>query len=371
MSIAASDGKIGRMGVVGVLKVQRAVLRRCEQRTNSWEWTGRIAARRGVPAANELCTGAWTANKAAVRFARAPLGAASLPIRGKTKLEIRFWGVRGSIPTPGEHTRRWGGNTSCLEIRENGAPPIVLDCGTGARELGRKLLSEPGRELFLLFSHFHMDHVYGFPFFLPIYTPGYRIHVTVPAYSADEAREKIARYLNGVYHPTRLRELPSQVDFEAVRPGPAFQCGPFEVKALALNHPGGSLGYRIEVGGKSMAYLTDTAPFARPGEGVAAGQQEIPRESKVLAFLKDCDVVVYDTMFDEHEYLEKMTWGHSYPEYAASICRAAGVKHLVLFHHAPERTDEEVDARAEKWSSYEGMRVTCAKEGERIVVEPR
>jgi len=115
-----------------------------------------------------------------------------------------------------------------------------------------------------------------------------------------------------------------------------------------------------------MAYLTDTAPFARPGEGVAVGQTPMAREQRVIEFLKGCDAVVYDTMFEEHEYLEKMTWGHSYPEYAAALCRAAGVKHLVLFHHAPERTDEEVDARAEQWSSAEGLRVTCAREGETI-----
>ena len=278
--------------------------------------------------------------------------------------------MRGSIPTPGEHTRRWGGNTSCLEIRHEGLPPLVFDCGTGSRELGVRLLGEPHRELDLVFTHFHMDHVFGFPFFAPIYTPGYDVRVTVPAYSEEEAREKIARYLNGVYHPTRLRDLPSKVTFSAVRPGEPFVRGGFTLRALALNHPGGSLGYRVEVDGQSIAYMTDTAPFARPGEGIAADQPALPREDKVVEFLRDCDVVIYDTMYELPEYLERMTWGHSYPEYALALCKVAKVKHLVLFHHAPDATDEQMDERAIRWSQYTEMHVSCAKERETVQAKP-
>lgn len=231
-----------------------------------------------------------------------------------------------------------------------------------------KLLGERGRELDLIFTHLHMDHVFGFGFFAPIFTPGYDVRITVPAYSEDEAREKLARYLNGVYHPARLRDLPSKVSFKPIRPGQPFERGGYKFHAIALNHPGGSLGYRVEADGQSIAYLTDSAPFARPGEGVAANEAPLVREQKVIDFLRGCDVVVYDTMYDLHEYLEKMTWGHSYPEYAEAVCRAAGAKHLVLFHHAPERTDEELDERSERWGRVTGIRVTCAREGETIRV---
>jgi phosphoribosyl 1,2-cyclic phosphodiesterase len=289
---------------------------------------------------------------------------------GWSSLEVRFWGVRGSIPTPGETTRRWGGNTSCLEIRHPGLPPLVFDCGTGARDLGGALLREPWRELDLLFTHFHMDHVFGFPFFAPLYTPGYQVRVTVPAYSEEEARERVARYLNGVYHPTRLRDVPSNVTFYPVRPGQPFQRGGFQVTACALNHPGGSLGYRVEAGGQSIVYFTDSAPFARPGEGVAAGEPPLAREAKVIEFLAGADVVVYDTMYELDEYLERMTWGHSYPEYAEALCRAAGVRHLVLFHHAPDCHDATLDERAERWSRVPGpMRISCAKEGEVVAAD--
>ncbi len=279
-------------------------------------------------------------------------------------MELTFWGVRGSIPSPGEETRRWGGNSSCVELRHPGCIPVVLDCGTGARKLGMKLIAEPERKVDLLFTHLHMDHVFGYPFFVPIYAPGYEVHVTVPAFSDEEARDKLARYLNGVYHPTRLAEVPASVTYEAIRPGRSFDRAGYHVRTVSLNHPGGSVGYRFEVDGRSVAYVTDTAPFASPGEGVAAGAPPVPAERRILDFLQGCDVVVYDTMYDLDEYLEKMTWGHSYPEYAAALCAAAGVKHLVLFHHLPDASDEALDALEAHWAAREGpMKVSVAKEG--------
>lgn len=285
-------------------------------------------------------------------------------------MHVTFWGVRGSIPTPGAETQSWGGNSSCVEIRHGALPPLIMDCGTGARKLGFKLVGEPSRELDLLFTHFHMDHVFGFPFFVPIYTPGYDIRITMNAFSDVEAREKLARYLNGVYHPARLAELPARVSFRPVRPGREFQCGGFRVRGVQLNHPGGAVGYRAEADGCSVAYLTDTAPFARPGEGVAAGLEPTKAEQRIIDFLRDCGVVVYDTMYDYEEYLEKMTWGHSYPEYAAALCRAAGVKHLVLFHHLPDADDAALDRLAAKWADHQSPRVTVAREGVSVVAEP-
>lgn len=276
---------------------------------------------------------------------------------------MTFWGVRGSVPMPGAHTQRWGGNSSCVEVRCGDAPPLVLDCGTGARGLGFKLVAEAGRSLDLLFTHFHMDHVFGFPFFVPIYTPGFEVRVTVPAFSEEEARDKLGRYLNGVYHPTRLRDLPSNVQFRAMRSGRDFQTGPYTVRALSLNHPGGALGYRIEASGRTVAYMTDTAPFASPGEGVASGLPPVKGEQRVLDFLRGCDTVVYDTMYDYEEYLEKMTWGHSYPEYAHALCRAAQVEHLVLFHHLPDASDDAMDTLAARWHDASEPRVTVAREG--------
>jgi len=255
-------------------------------------------------------------------------------------------------------------------VRHKDLAPLVFDCGTGARKLGFKLVGEPARELDLVFTHLHMDHVFGFPFFVPIYTPGYDVRVTVPAYSEDEAREKIARYLNGIYHPTRLRDLPAHVTFQCVRPGRPFDRGGFTLTGLGLNHPGGSVGYRVEVDGQSFCYITDTAPFAKPDEGVCAGKAAPPAEQKIIEFMRDCDAVIYDTMYDRNEYLEKMTWGHSYPQYAVELCKQAEVKHLVLFHHAPDATDEAMDELEAAYAKHDApFPISVAKEGGTVNVE--
>jgi ribonuclease BN (tRNA processing enzyme) len=179
----------------------------------------------------------------------------------------------------------------------------------------------------------------------------------------------IAKYLNGMYHPTRLNSIPSDLEFRGVRPGQVFEASGYEVIGLGLNHPGGSVGYRVTDGMNSIAYITDTAPFAKPDEGVHAGCPATPAEERVISFLEGCDLVVYDTMYELAEYLTKMTWGHSYPEYAHSLCRAAGVGRLVLFHHLPDASDSMLDARAASWAEVESPPALLAREGEVVSVE--
>jgi phosphoribosyl 1,2-cyclic phosphodiesterase len=284
-------------------------------------------------------------------------------------LKATFWGVRGSIPTPGQSTNEWGGNSSCVQVQHGDEFPLVLDCGTGARALGQQLVAKPGRELDLLFTHFHMDHVFGFPFFLPIFTPGYDVRVTVPALSKDEAKNKLGQYLNGVYHPVRLRDVMDNVSFHVFSPGDTLTKGPYTIHTCRLNHPGGAVGYRIETGGQSVAYMTDTSPFARPGEGIAYGTRSPSLERNVIRFLEGADLVIYDTMYEYSEYLTKMSWGHSYPEYAEALCKEAGVGHLVLFHHSPDATDTQLNALNAHWRDRVTPRVSVAKEGCTVNVE--
>ena len=282
-------------------------------------------------------------------------------------MKVRYWGVRGSIPMPGAATARYGGNSSCVEVQLPGAPPVVLDCGTGARALGRRMLEQRSKTALVLFSHFHADHVFGFPFFGPLYAPGSEITVGVPAYSAVDARSRLGRYLNGVHHPVRIRDVAANLDFLGVRPSRPFDFGPYTIQGIALNHPGGSTGYRIDAGGYRVCYITDTAPLARPGEGLVDGARPPGPERRLLALIENADLVVMDTMFDWEEYLEKMTWGHAYPGYAAQLCEAAGAKRLALFHHAPDATDDELDARARLWSARSGpLEIHVACEGQEI-----
>ncbi len=278
-------------------------------------------------------------------------------------MRFTFWGVRGSIPVPGLHTARYGGNTSCIEVSAPGEPSVVLDCGTGARSLGVTLLGRPERELHVLFTHFHMDHLFGFPFFAPIFAPSFRITVTAPAFHPDGPRDRVGRYLNGVFHPVRIPEVAANVEFDAIRPGEPFQRGPWGFRGFALNHPGGACAYRIDRQGRSLVYVTDTAPLSRPGEGLAGGLAPTGREAQFIQFLRGADAVIFDTMFSLQEYLERMTWGHSYPEYAAALCRESDVRTLYLFHHAPDASDDALDALGESWSAHLRPQVRMAREG--------
>lgn len=281
-------------------------------------------------------------------------------------MKVRYWGVRGSIPVPGAHTARYGGNSSCIEVRAEGAPPLVLDCGTGARNLGRELLMERVNKAHVLFTHFHTDHLFGFPFFGPLYTPNCDVEVAVPSYDAADAQDKLARYLNGTHHPVRIRDFIANVSFRSVRPGRVFEIGPYRVHGVSLNHPGGSCGYRIEADNRVVCYITDTAPMARPGEGIADGKVPPAPEKRLLKTLEEADLVIFDTMFDWEEYLEKMTWGHAHPGYAIDLCEAAGARRLDLFHHAPDATDDMLDARRDYWAGCDRVTVGMAIEGKTI-----
>jgi phosphoribosyl 1,2-cyclic phosphodiesterase len=278
-------------------------------------------------------------------------------------MKLTFWGVRGSIAVPGAATAAYGGNTACVEISEEGQPSLILDCGTGARNLGRELIGRPERSAHLLFSHFHMDHLFGFPFFTPIFAPSFSLTITAPDFRPDGARDRISRYLNGLFHPVRLTEVPAKLEFAAIRPGAPFARGPWSIRAFALNHPGGACGYRVDRNGRSCAYITDTAPLSRPGEGLAGGGRPTGREMQFIDFLRGCDAVAFDTMFTLPEYLERMTWGHSYPEYAVAVAKEAEVRELYLFHHAPDASDSDLDALAEHWSQHTSPRVVVAREG--------
>ena len=281
-------------------------------------------------------------------------------------MNLTFWGVRGSIPVPGAGTLRWGGNSSCVALTVPGAPPLLLDCGTGARALGQRLLAAGERDVHVLFTHLHIDHVFGLPFFGPLYVPGGRVELGVPAVSPVDAETRLGRFMNGIYHPVRLGEVPGRVAFTPIRPGPAFGMGPWELRSVGLNHPGGALGYRVTLGGRSVVYLTDTAPLARPGEGVVDGRLPPALEQKVLDLLAGADACIFDTMFTQAQYMVRQSWGHSYPEYAVALCRAAGVRRLFLYHHAPELDDDALDALDAHWMGVRegGLTVRLAREGE-------
>lgn len=284
-------------------------------------------------------------------------------------MKIQFYGVRGSIPISGENITKYGGNSSCIRIQSKEGIPLILDCGTGARPAGMDVLQEGHKQVEVLFTHFHMDHLFGFPFFTPIYIPGNSVRVNVPAYSAVDAQNKLSRYLNGLYHPIRIRDLAANIDFHGVRVGKTLVRDPYVIKTVSLNHPGGSCGYRVEADGMAVAYLTDTAPLSKPEEGLSADKEPLRAERRLLEIMKNADLVIMDTMFEYSEYLQKITWGHAYPEYAIKLANLAGVKQLMLFHHSPTADDNQMDQLADYWAARDGdqfTKVRVAREGQVI-----
>jgi phosphoribosyl 1,2-cyclic phosphodiesterase len=278
-------------------------------------------------------------------------------------MEVVFWGVRGSIPMSGVEVHRYGGHTSCVSVGAPNTPALVFDCGTGARALGRKLMARGTTDVFVLFSHTHMDHLFALPYFEPMLSPGCRITLCVPALSRVEARTKIDRYLNGIYHPLRTEDFAAELSYAGVVPGSAFELGPYSIRTVRLVHPGGTIGYRVTLGDQAVCYLTDTGPLAAPDEGVIAGESPTDREAELIDLVAGADLMIMDTTFTQAEYLERITWGHGYPEYAVRVAETAGVKTVALFHHDPDATDAHLDAIGERWSNHAAPRVFVAKEG--------
>lgn len=272
------------------------------------------------------------------------------------RMLVRFWGVRGSYPSPGVATVRYGGNTSCVEVR-CGDVRLVIDAGTGIRRLGRQLTS--GAPVHLLLSHTHWDHVQGLPFFKPIYREGERLTI----YALERHRQSLREIISGLWaealFPVRLDELAAQPEFVEVRADESFQIGEVTVRTARLNHPYIAIGYRIEHRGCTVAYVSDTAPFrdllletevvmdrpdltrSMPPE---TRRQLDAMEAGVVSLARDADLLIYDTQFTEAEYAERPHWGHSTPAVGLAVALAAGSKRLMLFHHAPDRTDEAMDA---------------------------
>jgi phosphoribosyl 1,2-cyclic phosphodiesterase len=302
-------------------------------------------------------------------------------------MQITFWGVRGSYPVPGAATVRYGGQTSCVEARSSRGECLIVDAGTGLRQLGNKLAREGGGapgHYHVLLSHVHWDHIQGLPFFSPAYIPGTRISVYALLTAANELDQVIGGITRHEFFPMPLEAVPAQFDFHQVEPGVELDIGSFHVTPIALNHPFGSVGYRVDADGSSWAYVADTAPFNEVlhKQHFLSGPEPLSTDDRaalvsmraqLMERLRGVDTAVYDTHFLPEEYARFPHYGHSTPDQALEICLEAGVRRLVLYHHAPSHTDEQMDqiaaaylAKGEKLgievlTSFEGMTVEIGK----------
>jgi phosphoribosyl 1,2-cyclic phosphodiesterase len=270
---------------------------------------------------------------------------------------VTFWGVRGSIPVPGPGTLRYGGNTACVSITID-RRVLIIDAGTGIYALGNALAGT-GHEFFLLFTHPHADHLQGFPFFLPLYRPEERIHFI--DYEHEHRSFCPVDLFDGVHVPMDRSAVVARWDRCQEDCGAYLAQAGFQVSTIKLNHPGGSLGYRVSDGNHSIVHITDNELRAHtPGA--------TPFETFV-EFCRGVDVLSHDAQWTDTEAISRRGWGHSSLPDVCDLAVAAGVRRLILFHHDPARSDDQVDALqdlARQRLAQNGIQCDAAHEGMKI-----
>ena len=295
---------------------------------------------------------------------------------------VRFWGVRGSIPTPGPDTAFYGGNTACVEVRAGGRI-IILDGGSGIRPLGGALMTEAGGEgveCDILISHMHWDHIMGLAFFAPGYDPKSRVRIFGFPNAERGLHETLAMLMRSPHFPIDWRQLPSQIEVHEL-PAPKLQLGNTRVQAAWMNHPGICAGYRLDTAHGSLAYLPDHEPFQRylaiseGSEGSSAARLDFARQqdAQVRRFIEDCDLLIVDSQYDSKEYPDYVGWGHGCASDAVNLALEARVKQVCLFHHDPSHDDSHLTRmarEAQQTADATGSKlvVHCAREGLEIVL---
>jgi phosphoribosyl 1,2-cyclic phosphodiesterase/CheY-like chemotaxis protein len=260
-------------------------------------------------------------------------------------MQVTFWGTRGSIPTPGFRTARFGGNTACVHVSTDAGTQIILDCGTGVRLLGDHLLATaaPGFKGHILLSHTHWDHIQGFPFFQPAFRDGFEFTVHAPAGGERSLGDALSGQMQYTYFPVNLEQLQATIQCVDLQEGD-FNLDEVRVRTHYLNHPGVTLSYRLESGGVTVVYSTDHEPFGLQlfPQNLELGtiEQMLHEGDRQHAlFLAGADLVIHDCQYTSEEYKQKRNWGHSPMEYVVALAAAAGVKKLILFHHDPDHDD--------------------------------
>ncbi len=292
-------------------------------------------------------------------------------------MRVQFWGTRGSLPKPGPTTLRYGGNTSCVEVRPADGTLVVLDSGTGAHGLGQALSAageQPVRG-HLLITHTHWDHIQGFPFFAPLFTPGNEWDIYAPGGLGHRLETTLAGQMEYTYFPVTLAQLRATIRYHNLVEG-SLAIGSLRVVAQYLNHPALALGYRLEAAGVVLVYSVDHEPHAPPGGAspgaTGAGPLWVHQEDRRhVEFLGGADLVIHDAQYTVEEYPKKIGWGHTPVEWAVDYALAARAKRLALFHHDPLRDDAAVDrlveiCRQRVAAAGGGLEVFGAAEGQAL-----
>jgi phosphoribosyl 1,2-cyclic phosphodiesterase len=265
-------------------------------------------------------------------------------------VKIRIWGARGSIPAPGPHTARYGGNTSCVQVTLSDGSVLVLDAGSGIRDLGPSCAD--AERIHILLTHLHLDHIQGLLFFAPFFRPGTEIVIWGPPAPGRSLRDRIGRYLSAPLSPVEIRSLPAKVSFRKC-PADEWEIGPARIQAAPVSHRGPTLGFRITDADASLCYLPDHEPAL----GLPLSDVE-PAWISGFALAERCSLLLHDCQYTDEEYSERVGWGHSRVSDALLFARRSEAEHVLLFHHDPLHTDGELDLlhrRArERWLALGG-----------------
>jgi phosphoribosyl 1,2-cyclic phosphodiesterase len=252
-------------------------------------------------------------------------------------VKVKIWGARGSIPAPGPETTRYGGNTSCVQLTLSDGSVLVLDAGTGIRNLGTALRPTE-QPLHILLTHLHLDHIQGLMFFAPAFRPECEIVVWGPASPEGSLQDRIARYISAPLTPIEVRELPCQVSFREAETT-EWQIGPARIHAASVSHRGPTLGYRVEADGSSVCYIPDHEP------GLGASLAELDEEwISGFDLTRESTLLIHDSQYTDDEYPEHLGWGHSPLSDALVLGKRSGAERLLLFHHDPLHSDDFLDA---------------------------
>jgi phosphoribosyl 1,2-cyclic phosphodiesterase len=249
---------------------------------------------------------------------------------------LKIWGCRGSLPAPGSATVDYGGNTSCVEVVLGDEETLILDAGTGIRELGRELLERGTRRIHLFLTHLHLDHLEGLRFFAPLFNAAVSLDIWGPRSPVLPLGDRILRAFSPPLFPLDLRDVPARITFHDL-PGDPWQRDGISIFSDLVLHPGPTLGYRLEVGGVILAYLPDHEPALA---GIAGRSTDWISGA---ALAHGADLLLHDAQYTEEEYASKIGWGHSTVEAAVAFSRAVDARRLVLFHHDPDRSDRDLE----------------------------
>ncbi len=297
-------------------------------------------------------------------------------------MKLKFWGVRGSIPTPGKHTVRYGGNTPSLELRLDDDKLIIFDAGTGIRNFGDDLINNgESVKAFLLITHPHWDHIQGFPFFKPAFISGNELTIIGTERAEKTLSEIISEQMNRIYFPVQLHELKAKIKFIPIRDEGEMNIFEAKVRTLYVNHPGFTVAYRLEYNGKVLVYVSDNEPYDRAAAASLSNFEEFVKQKynsnsgdpnqRVFDFCKDADVLIHDATYTPEEYIDRVGWGHSHYLFTLRVAAEANAKRLYLFHHDQNHSDDKVDdilKKCKKEVKTRGYKFECEAAAENMVI---